>query len=77
MPKDKHWDGTKWVQISPSMEEFNEHVHDDRYYPRTEVDSKLETKEDTLPADRKRKITVSDTDPSGGSDGDVWIKYKV
>ena len=31
--------------------------------------------EPVLSADRKRKITISTSDPSGGSDGDIWIKY--
>ena len=31
--------------------------------------------EAVLPSDRKRKITISTSNPSGGSDGDVWIKY--
>lgn len=26
-------------------------------------------------ADQVRKITISTSDPSGGSDGDIWIKY--
>ena len=26
-------------------------------------------------SDRSRKITLSTTDPSGGSDGDIWFKY--
>lgn len=30
--------------------------------------------EPTLAADRKRKITISTSDPSGGSDGDIWFK---
>lgn len=25
MAKQKYWDGTKWVQVAPSMKEFNEH----------------------------------------------------
>jgi len=29
----------------------------------------------TLNADQIRKITVSTSDPSGGSDGDLWFKY--
>ena len=29
----------------------------------------------TLATDQKRKITISTSDPSGGSDGDIWIKY--
>ncbi len=31
--------------------------------------------EPTLASDRKRKITVSTADPSGGNDGDVWFTY--
>ena len=30
--------------------------------------------EPTVAADRKRKITVSTADPSGGADGDIWFK---
>jgi hypothetical protein len=30
---------------------------------------------DKLTADRTRKITISTSDPSGGSSGDIWIKY--
>jgi hypothetical protein len=33
------------------------------------------TYEPVLNADQKRKITISSSDPSGGSDGDVWLKY--
>lgn len=29
----------------------------------------------TYNADQVRKITISTSDPSGGSDGDIWIKY--
>ncbi|MEM9600674.1 MAG: hypothetical protein AAF926_06600 [Pseudomonadota bacterium] len=35
----------------------------------------LDAKEATLNADQKRSITISTSDPSGGSDGDVWLKY--
>jgi len=28
-----------------------------------------------LNADQKRKITISSSSPSGGSDGDIWLKY--
>ncbi len=28
-----------------------------------------------LEYDKTRKITISESDPSGGSDGDIWIKY--
>ncbi|HPC25664.1 MAG TPA: hypothetical protein PLQ59_09140, partial [Fervidobacterium sp.] len=28
-----------------------------------------------LESDKTRKITISESDPSGGSDGDIWIKY--
>ncbi|WP_420588237.1 hypothetical protein [Bacterioplanoides sp.] len=30
--------------------------------------------EPVLDSDRKRKITISTSDPSGGSDGDIWFK---
>lgn len=26
MAKEKYWDGTKWVQVAPSMQEFDEHL---------------------------------------------------
>ena len=32
--------------------------------------------EPTLDADQKRKITISTSDPSGGSDGDIWFKVE-
>lgn len=35
----------------------------------------LNSKEAKLSDDRKRKITISTSNPSGGTDGDVWIKY--
>lgn len=34
-------------------------------------------KQDALDTDRTRKITISPDAPSGGSDGDIWIKYKA
>ena len=34
-------------------------------------------KQNTLNADQIRKITLSTENPSGGSDGDIWIKYKA
>lgn len=50
------------------------HTHDSRYYTESEVTTKLAAKEDTLDADQKRKITISTSSPSGGVNGDVWIK---
>jgi cytoskeletal protein CcmA (bactofilin family) len=41
------------------------------------ISTALSAKEDTLNTDQKRKITISTSDPSGGSDGDIWIKYTV
>ncbi len=35
----------------------------------------LDAKEATLDDDQKRKITISTADPSGGVDGDIWLKY--
>lgn len=29
MAKQKYWDGTKWVQVAPSMKEFTTHLADD------------------------------------------------
>ena len=29
MAKEKYWDGTKWVQVAPSMQEFDDHLADD------------------------------------------------
>jgi len=40
----------------------------------TGLQTALDGKEPTLASDRKRKITISSSDPSGGADGDVWIK---
>lgn len=34
-------------------------------------------KQESLNSDQIRKITLSTANPSGGSDGDIWIKYKV
>lgn len=33
------------------------------------------SKENTLNADQKRKVTVSTSAPSGGVDGDIWLQY--
>ena len=41
----------------------------------TNLETSLSGKEPTLPDDRKRKITISQSDPSGGSNGDIWIRY--
>lgn len=40
----------------------------------TGLQTALNGKEATLNADQKRKITISTSDPSGGTDGDIWIK---
>ncbi|GMQ64059.1 hypothetical protein [Vallitalea maricola] len=37
----------------------------------------LATKENILNTDQKRKITLSTSSPSGGTNGDIWIKYKA
>lgn len=39
------------------------------------IQAQLNGKEATLNADQKRKITISDSGPSGGSDGDIWLEY--
>jgi parallel beta-helix repeat protein len=39
--------------------------------------NKFDETDDTLNADQIRKITLSTENPSGGSDGDIWIKYKA
>lgn len=42
----------------------------------TIAETKLVTAvQNKLAADRTRKITVSSSDPSGGADGDIWIRY--
>lgn len=41
----------------------------------TDLQSALNAKENTLNADQKRKITISTSAPSGGADGDVWLRY--
>lgn len=33
------------------------------------------SKENTLNADQKRKVTISTASPTGGVDGDVWLQY--
>ncbi len=38
------------------------------------LEETVEGKEGALATDRKRKITISTSSPSGGSDGDIWIK---
>ncbi|WP_113674224.1 hypothetical protein [Vallitalea guaymasensis] len=37
--------------------------------------TQIAEKENILNADQKRKITLSNSDPSGGVNGDIWIKY--
>jgi hypothetical protein len=39
------------------------------------IQTQLNGKEATLNADQKRKITISSSGPSGGSDGDIWFEY--
>jgi len=38
------------------------------------LEATVDGKEATLNADQKRKITISTSDPSGGTNGDIWIK---
>lgn len=33
------------------------------------------SKENTLNSDQKRKVTISSSAPTGGSDGDIWLQY--
>lgn len=40
----------------------------------TGLQTALNGKEATLNTDQKRKITISTSDPSGGTNGDIWIK---
>jgi uncharacterized protein YukE len=40
----------------------------------TNLQSTLNGKEATLNTDQKRKITISTSNPSGGANGDIWIK---
>lgn len=39
------------------------------------ISAAVNSKEPLLSADRKRKITISSSPPSGGSDGDIWLQY--
>lgn len=41
------------------------------------VDSKLKEVNDSISGinDKVKNITISTAEPSGGSDGDIWIKY--
>ena len=41
----------------------------------TATQTALNAKENTLNADQKRKVTISSSAPTGGSDGDVWLQY--
>ena len=41
----------------------------------TATQTALNAKENTLNADQKRKVTVSSSAPTGGTDGDVWLQY--
>lgn len=41
----------------------------------TDLTDTLNGKEGTLNTDQKRKITISSSEPSGGSNGDIWLKY--
>lgn len=41
----------------------------------TATQTALNAKENTLNSDQKRKITISSSAPTGGSDGDVWLQY--
>ena len=51
------------------------HTHDDRYYTEAEVNTKLNAKENTLSADRKRSVKYGTSDPTGGSSGDIYLQY--
>jgi DNA repair ATPase RecN len=37
----------------------------------------IASKENKLNDDQKRRITLSTSGPSGGANGDIWIKYKA
>lgn len=50
------------------------HTHDSRYYTEGEVDNKLELKQNALDFAQRRRITVSGNSPSGGEDGELWVK---
>ena len=41
----------------------------------TATQTALNAKENTLNADQKRKVTISSSAPTGGSDGDIWLQY--
>ena len=40
------------------------------------LEATVDGKEATLNPDQKRKITISTSDPSGGTNGDIWIKVE-
>lgn len=50
------------------------HTHDSRYYTESQVDSMLALKQNNLDYAQRRRITVSGNSPSGGEDGDLWVK---
>lgn len=35
----------------------------------------IDTKQNSLPIENRRSITISSFDPTGGSNGDIWMKY--
>lgn len=62
------------------------HTHDDRYYTESEMNTKLNAKANSshthvasqvtdLKSGATTKITVGTSNPSGGSNGDVYIQY--
>lgn len=58
-----------WDNITgkPSTFPPSSHNHDDRYYTETEVNNLLNGKQKT--------ISYGTSEPSGGNDGDIYLKY--
>lgn len=81
MAKQKYWDGTKWVQVAPSMEEFNEHKADDtKHIPSNgEFNKILKAMNNTSHTVAQLRNVVLSTEDANGTvmgEGDVWLKYK-
>ena len=64
-----------WAEVTGKPTSFAATSHTHTIASVTGLQAALDAKEPTVAADRKRKITISTADPSGGADGDIWIKY--
>ena len=65
-------DGTNIASTKPLYEQGNRVYSAANKPAATDIGA-----EPTLEADRKRKITYGTAEPTGGSDGDIYIQYEV